>query len=29
MDPDALQQAISDLYNQLSTQLPTTGGGAL
>lgn len=29
MDPDALQQAISNLYNQLSTQLPMTGGGAL
>ena len=29
MNPDALQKAISDLYNQLSTQLPATGGDAL
>lgn len=29
MDPDALQKAISDLYNQLPTQLPMTGGGSL
>ncbi len=29
LDPDALQKAISDLYNQLSTQLQTSGGGAL
>ena len=28
-DPDALQNAISVLYNQLPTQLPMTGGGAL
>ena len=29
MNPDALQKAISDLYNQLPTQLPMTGGGSL
>lgn len=29
MDPDALQKAITDLYSNLSTQLPTTGGDIL
>lgn len=28
MDPDALQKAITDLYSNLSTQIPT-GGNAL
>lgn len=29
MDPDALQKAITDLYNQLATPIMSTGGGAL
>lgn len=29
LDPDALQQAISDLYNQLATPITSTGGGTL